>query len=251
MASLKKPVCCPKCKNTEVRKVITNWTAPNYEGWICSSCFPPEIYLVKVIFPDAFIVYRTKRNKDICRECGVKRGEKEFAKGKNLCVDCKSKLHEKYRGNNKDKIKKRLEQYWKKVGPEERYRRVKAAIERSPEAFLRHLSIHIRKSSKRRMIAKGKLNDVCLLVEIDYDYLLQLYRDQSGKCAILGIPMTWEFNNLKTISVDRIDSTKGYIPGNVQLVTQFINTAKRHHSNEEVRAILDEFLSWFLRESKG
>ena len=87
---------------------------------------------------------------------------------------------------------------------------------------------------------KKKLNKAALDVQVDYEYMLNLYNEQDGKCALSGIPMTYEFNNLRTMSIDRIDSDKGYIPDNVQLVTQFINMAKKNRTNEEVLDILNE-----------
>jgi len=48
------------------------------------------------------------------------------------------------------------------------------------------------------------------------------------------------FNSLKTVSVDRIDSSKGYVPGNVQLVCKWVNLAKQDYSNEDMLAVLKE-----------
>jgi uncharacterized protein YeeX (DUF496 family) len=76
--------------------------------------------------------------------------------------------------------------------------------------------------------------------DIDLDYVCELWDLQKGKCEVSGIPMTHKFNDLKAVSIDRIDSEKGHVRGNVQLVCQFVNYAKRHHSNEAIRAIIGE-----------
>jgi len=68
-----------------------------------------------------------------------------------------------------------------------------------------------------------------------------LWKSQQGKCAITKMPMTHEFKNLRSISVDRIDSAKGYIVGNIQLVCQWVNLAKGSHSDDEFRKIINEF----------
>jgi hypothetical protein len=72
--------------------------------------------------------------------------------------------------------------------------------------------------------------------DIDIDYLWELWMKQSMKCAISKYPMTtikgrgWVFSNA---SIDRIDSSKGYVRGNVQLVIHFINRMKSNYSSEE------------------
>lgn len=40
--------------------------------------------------------------------------------------------------------------------------------------------------------------------------------------------MLYEPNNLRSVSIDRIDNSKGYIRGNIQLVCRFINFAKNN-----------------------
>jgi hypothetical protein len=46
-----------------------------------------------------------------------------------------------------------------------------------------------------------------------------------------------------TVSVDRIDSSKGYVPGNVQLVCKWVNLAKQDYSNDDMEAVLREAFS--------
>ena len=70
-----------------------------------------------------------------------------------------------------------------------------------------------------------------LRCNITINDLVRLYHKHSGLCAISGIKMThvsygtrgkYPFN----ISLDRIDSSKGYIEGNVQLVCCLVNHMK-------------------------
>lgn len=46
--------------------------------------------------------------------------------------------------------------------------------------------------------------------------------------------MTHKLRDLFAASIDRIDSAKGYVAGNVQLVCKAINLAKSAHSNDEI-----------------
>lgn len=66
--------------------------------------------------------------------------------------------------------------------------------------------------------------------EVSMKYLWDLYLLQSKKCAITGDPIP----NIKKASLDRIDSSKGYVEGNVQWVTYQANVSKHIMSMEEL-----------------
>lgn len=57
---------------------------------------------------------------------------------------------------------------------------------------------------------------------VNAEYLWNLFESQDGKCAYTGLPI--ELN--KNASLDRIDSSTGYIPGNVHWVLWDINRMK-------------------------
>lgn len=64
-------------------------------------------------------------------------------------------------------------------------------------------------------------------------YLWKLFQEQEGRCALSGesleIPtdsMAWRSQSKRTASLDRIDSTGGYVRGNVQWVHKDINMMK-------------------------
>lgn len=59
-----------------------------------------------------------------------------------------------------------------------------------------------------------------------------LYLKQQRCCALSGLPIGFAIScrhDKQTASLDRIDSKKGYVPGNVQWVHKDINFMKRHH----------------------
>lgn len=61
------------------------------------------------------------------------------------------------------------------------------------------------------------------------EYLNTLFLQQKSKCALSGIELTFskKFKSHDgSASLDRIDSTKGYIPGNVQWIHKTINAMK-------------------------
>lgn len=86
---------------------------------------------------------------------------------------------------------------------------------------------------------------------LDFDlthiYLKELWDRQEGKCALTGVSLVMNRNrakaDLKSIyygSVDRIDSKKGYVIGNVQFVALGINYMKNNFDLEEVKDFIEK-----------
>ena len=74
-----------------------------------------------------------------------------------------------------------------------------------------------------------------LIIVFHLDYLLDLWDKQNGICALSGIKMTYELKKGRTptnVSIDKIDRTKGYIIGNIQLVCMACNQIKSDMSEE-------------------
>ncbi len=67
-------------------------------------------------------------------------------------------------------------------------------------------------------------------IEISIEYAWNLYLQQNKKCALSGLPINFAISNKKssetTASLDRIDSTKGYVEDNVQWVHKHVNIMK-------------------------
>ncbi len=69
------------------------------------------------------------------------------------------------------------------------------------------------------------------------DDINNLWNAQNGTCALSGIKMTYELQNGRTptnVSIDKIDRTKGYVTGNVQLVCMVCNQIKSDLSEEDM-----------------
>ena len=68
---------------------------------------------------------------------------------------------------------------------------------------------------------------------INIKQIWELYLKQDKKCAISGLPIYFIINGTgSTASLDRIDSSKGYIEGNLQWVHKDINRMKQEFSQE-------------------
>lgn len=73
-------------------------------------------------------------------------------------------------------------------------------------------------------------------VEINSEYLYELYDRQEGLCALSGVRMTWAGGSAKptSVSVDRIDPAKGYIEGNVRIVCMAVNAFRSTMNDEDL-----------------
>jgi hypothetical protein len=67
--------------------------------------------------------------------------------------------------------------------------------------------------------------------------LLKLWKMQRGRCAYSGRVMTPRCNRLNTVSVERIDPSRGYTLDNVVLICDAVNTAKNDLSLTEYVAL--------------
>lgn len=71
------------------------------------------------------------------------------------------------------------------------------------------------------------------------EYLLDLWDTQHERCAISNIPIQIDaIDYVRMASLDRIDSEKGYVQGNVQYVSCSINFAKSTMSDVRVEEFL-------------
>ena len=72
--------------------------------------------------------------------------------------------------------------------------------------------------------------------EISIEYIWKLFLRQDRKCAFSGLPLDFthgrNHHHKGTASLDRIDSTRGYVNGNVQWVHKDVNWMKQDYSND-------------------
>lgn len=86
----------------------------------------------------------------------------------------------------------------------------------------------IKSSANRRGIEFG----------LTVSYLWDLWKKQNGKCALSGLDLQLSISHIEishgagTASLDRIDSSKGYVDGNVQWVHKDVNFMKQQFTED-------------------
>lgn len=93
-------------------------------------------------------------------------------------------------------------------------------------------------------VRQGALSRDCanrkMPFEISIEYMWDLFLKQNRKCALSGVELSFSSKaKLKdgTASLDRIDSSRGYIEDNVQWVHKLVNIMKQAMTD-------DDFISW-------
>jgi hypothetical protein len=126
----------------------------------------------------------------------------------------------RWRERNKDKIKRNPEME----------RQTKLS---SPRRFLTDAVAHLRRSSRKKEIP----------FDIDLDYIDEIWKQQNGRCAISGVMLTYKRKDLFGVRIYVVKESKGYVKGNILLVSDGIKRMKRDMSDEEVRGFVEEVKS--------
>lgn len=113
-----------------------------------------------------------------------------------------------------------MKSYHKKTWGEEKLQFTAFKRTKSVRAYITYLRS---KAIKRK--------SACLSI----DQLQEIWNKQNGKCALTGWDMTMILGqgNINTnASIDRIDSSNGYIEDNVQFVCRIVNVFKSNATEE-------------------
>ena len=113
--------------------------------------------------------------------------------------------------------------------------RVSGQFNRDIGTALRHLMYRTVKNGDHGSARRKHLAATC---QITWEMLMQLWTKQDGKCAVTGVPMTHlrahGYVVWTNVSLDRIDSTIGYVPDNVRLVCRAVNCIKGALTDREM-----------------
>lgn len=80
--------------------------------------------------------------------------------------------------------------------------------------------------------------------DITVDYMIRMYRKAKKKFPELSF-----YSDINYPTVDRIDSNKGYVKRNIQIIPKWLNSAKNVHSMEDLNKIIEEYYKTHLEKS--
>ena len=78
---------------------------------------------------------------------------------------------------------------------------------------------------------------------VTLEYAWDLFIKQNRTCVLSGVPITFGKRG-NTASLDRIDSSKGYVEGNVQWVHSEINRMKGRLADKEFVEMCQRVVKW-------
>jgi hypothetical protein len=198
-------------------------------------------------------------------DCGKEKNilSSNISKSKRQTKSCGCYIKNKLNELNKERSKKCHEkitkeklnnEYIKNKNTIEKIAQIFQCSEYTIKKYLREYNIPIRNYKDRRKINKIKNNGLWKGYEeitgsyfktiknraklknqefsITIKEIWELYLKQDKKCALSGIPIYFQkiagdkYRQEQTASLDRIDSSKGYIQGNIQWVHKDINKMK-------------------------
>lgn len=155
----------------------------------------------------------------ICSKCHKEKDTSEFYWRKennnfrSKCKSCELENHKKYSDKNKGKIAKRAKKW---------YRENNAQGKSTRQAYYKSLI-------GRMAHWKARANKADIEWSLDLEFLESL----SKVCHYTGQELTFEPNQPNSISLDRIDSSKGYTKDNVVFCSWRVNQAKNDLSKLE------------------
>lgn len=147
-----------------------------------------------------------------------------------------------YREKNKERINKRAKEYYNK-NQEKMNEKAKKYSRLHRERCYQSGLEWIQKNPEKNMLLRSKASAKKRGIE----FTIALSDIQIPEmCPYLAIPLTnqrGEGKVLSNISLDRIDNSKGYIPGNVQVISSLANTMKNSASLEELETFCKNVLN--------
>jgi hypothetical protein len=189
------------------------------------------------------IEYEQKNNLRKCRGCGEIKPRSNYNGSERYCILCydlrternkesKRKSFSKYRKEHPDKIRDKINKAYRR-----KY------YSNDPNQILNYRLRACRKRAK----------DKKLFFDLQLEFLLQLYFDQGGRCALTGLPFNFVFDEKFSKrpfspSIDRINSKLGYTKDNVRLVCSSVNSALSEYGDQIFDIICEARLQYKISE---
>jgi hypothetical protein len=176
-----------------------------------------------------FLDILKKEGKAICKFCNIEKNIDKFQKYKShytneelydlKCYDCKYKVKSESKENKRYTV----------------------------EEFLKSLLADKKNANDTKH--KKRKDNKFKEFNLTHEYLIDLWNKQNGKCVYSGRNMIYNYSkkdynylnyNPEKVSIDRIDSSKAYIQGNIVLCCAMANIMKMELPHEEFKKWIND-----------
>jgi hypothetical protein len=125
---------------------------------------------------------------------------------------------------NRPEEYKEYQKLWSRANKDKRKAYADSYLERNPKKKLL-------KSSKHNAKVRGLEHTIT-----ENDIVIPEY------CPYLGVKLSTTVNHRHCVSIDRIDSSLGYVPSNVEVISKLANRMKSDATKEELLAFCNNFI---------
>lgn len=183
---------------------------------------------------------------DICKDCyNQSKYDSEWKDGKLRCHACNEFLDPESFSIDNSRSELRVRNQYRYICKKcEQQRAINHRNSLSDSDKL------IRLLRERLLHAKNRAKSKNMYFDLTKEFILDLWDKQKGKCALTGLDMTYDRYTGRTytnVSIDRIDTNKGYTKDNVQLVCMAANQSKSDLTDEQLyqvcKGIVDKYES--------
>lgn len=166
----------------------------------------------------------------VCRVCQIQKHISEFCSHRKykdglnaICRKCANEERKIYEEKHKDKLNEMSRKRYKNDEVSRLLNKLRCK-EYLAKNRIKILLSRVKKRAKSRNLPFDiEVNDIVI----------------PNVCPILGIPLKWggHANSPNLPSLDRIDNTKGYVKGNIHIISLRANNIKRDSNVEEMYKI--------------
>lgn len=177
---------------------------------------------------EGILVSNLVHGRKFCTKCRTLKPLSKFCLSKkgrfgvsSLCKECDNKKSKKYYEDNIEKMRECSRKYHK--ANTEKVRERKRKYHKANQFKMSILKLKNRSRKK------------AIPFDLDIEHLEQLWEICEGICPMTGVPMlkmSEKGRDQFVMSVDRIIPEKGYIKGNVRLVSLWYNVARSNNDDE-------------------
>jgi hypothetical protein len=138
------------------------------------------------------------------------------------------------------KYRRDWQRRWRAANPEKDRIKQHARITRT---FNQYLNKCLQSARRTDLVKHREFN-------ISLEYVMSLLEKQNYLCAVSGVLLTHNLYDPFAASIDRIDSNKGHVVGNIQIVCVFVQLGKARFEDSRCREIIKQIQLNLLKDLK-